>query len=259
MSTALITMVKDEADVIVPFLRHHAWHVDAIYVADHGSTDGTRDLLANPPVPVTVTDLTDPGYWQSKYMTALAQQALADGHNWVVAADADEIWYVGSDTDRRIADYLCGVARDTLIVDAEMYHHVPTAEDREKEPNVFCRIGWRQRERGALPKVACRLHPELVIHPGNHGASLPGAGKAGSGLVIRHFPWRSAEHYIRKIRNGQAAYKATDLHPSMGAHWRAYEGRPDEEISDWFYQWGFSADPRSDRSLILDPAPVRGR
>ena len=29
------------------------------------------------------------------------------------------------------------------------------------------------------------------------------------GLVIRHFSWRSEEQYLRKIRNGQAAYAAT--------------------------------------------------
>lgn len=258
MSTALVTMVKDEADIIVPFLKHHAWHVDAIYVADHGSTDGTRDLLADQPVPVIVSDLTDPGYWQSRYMTALAQQALADGHQWVVASDVDEIWYVGADIHRRVGDFLDGLAPDALIVNAEMYHHVPTADDNDGERNVFCRIGWRKRERGSLPKVACRLHPELVIHPGNHSASLPGAARSTGGLVIRHFSWRSPDQFVRKIRNGIAAYNATDLDPTFGDHWRGWEGKSDEAIRAHFDQWFFSHVPRADRSLILDPAPVRG-
>lgn len=256
MSTALITMVKDEADVIGPFIRHSAWHTDHLYIADHGSTDGTRELILEEDAPVTVTDITEPGYWQSKYMTELAMMALADGHDWVICADADEVWYVGADAERPIREFLAGQAPDVQIVTAEMYHHIPTRIDPAKNGNPFRRIGWRKREHGTLPKVACRLHPSLVIHPGNHGASYEGVALSVGGLVIRHFSWRTREQYLRKIRNGVEAYKQTDLPKGTGEHWRMWEGKSDEAIIGQFDTWFYSHRPKQDLSLIYDPAPV---
>lgn len=125
----------------------------------------------------------------------------------------------------------------------------------EAEPNPFRRLRWRQREHAPLGKIACRLRPDLVIHAGNHGASTTGTALTGAGLVVRHFSWRSAEQYVRKIRNGEAAYAATDLPESTGLHWRMFAGKPDEAIADCFRQWYWSADPWKDTTLISDPSP----
>jgi hypothetical protein len=189
-------------------------------------------------------------------MTQLAQRALREGHAWAIPADADEVWYVASDPDRRIADWVAGLAPDVHLVRAELYNHIPTALDPEDE-NPYKRIGWRKREPGPLPKVACRLHPGLVIAAGNHSASYPGPALKGAGLVVRHFSWRSPEQYAHKIEIGVEAYRESGLPEEIGLHWRMWEGATREQIVEHYMVWFYSANPKADDSLIYDPAPYR--
>ncbi len=252
-------MVKDEADVVEYTIRHLFSHVDQILVADNLSTDGTLDILLEleeetaGQVSVGVDD--DPAYYQSRKISALAARALELGHDWVLPCDADEIWYTWNKTPIRELLASAPIAGAAMVT-AELFNHIPTGLDDRWLLNPVERIGWRIREPGALPKVCCRTRPGLVIHQGNHGADLEPGAKVVDGLVVRHFPWRSEEQYLRKIRNGERAYAATDLPEDMGEHWRAFEGKPDEAVLDHYRAWFYSADPESDDALIYDPAPI---
>jgi len=115
----------------------------------------------------------------------------------------------------------------------------------------------RNRERGALPKVACRLRPDLTILDGNHGAATTGTALRVGGLCVRHFSWRTREQYLRKIRNGAAAFAATDLPADTGAHWRVWDDALDEAIMEHFDTWFYASHPERDDALILDPAPAK--
>ncbi len=259
MSVAAILMVKDEADIIEYTVGHLLAQVDAVYVVDNGSTDGTAtkvfDLLDD--YDNNVSFALDPviAYYQSAKMTALAQEAYRDGHEWVVPCDADEFWYAPD--KRPLREWVHGISPDVQIVKADLYNHLPTSEDKpvEEQPNPFLRIGWRQRSKAPLPKVMCRLRPDLVIDAGNHYARTSGTALAVGGLVIRHFSWRTEEQYLCKIRNGQEAMAATDLDEGTCAHWRMWEGHTDESIREHFRKWFFSTTPRDDESLMFDPAP----
>lgn len=243
-------MVKDEADVIGPVVAHLLRNVDEVAVADNGSTDGTREILRD--LPVLLSDDLEVGYWQSRKMTAMAVEARRRGHKWVIPCDADEVWY--SPDGRRVADYLDGLTPDVSICKATLFNHLPSGLDPEGEEDPTKRIGWRQRQHGALPKVAVRPEDDLVIHPGNHGATA--RGMSVSGLTIRHFSWRSPEQYVRKIRNGAGAYAGTDLPESIGTHWRMFDNATDEELREWYLTHFWIENPDADSSLIYDPAPV---
>jgi glycosyltransferase involved in cell wall biosynthesis len=251
VATFAITMVKDEADIIASTVGHLLGQVDEILVLDNGSTDGTRELLAE--LPVAVSDDPEVGYHQSRKMTDLARRAGELGADWVIPFDADEVWY---SPFGRIADVLADVPARTAP--AALFDHVATGLDPE-DPDPIRRIGWRRREPALLPKVACRPRVEVTIQQGNHAASYRGGVEAGL-LVVRHYPYRSADQFVRKARNGAAAYAATDLPATEGAHWRQYgailEAHGPEALGDVFRQWFWTADPASDPTLIFDPAPA---
>lgn len=256
-----IATVKDESDIIAATVSHMLTQVDNIIVADNLSTDGTRDILSDLAArypSLTIIDDPEVGYYQSRKMSALAALAHSRGAEWVVPFDADEIWYA---TGTSISNVLrqCNYA----IAPAELYDHVATGLD----PDTPCpveRMRWRRTSPGKLPKVACRPALRVAIDQGNHGASYANSGCAPAPLlVVRHFPYRSVAQFVKKVKNGYAAYQATDLPESYGRHWRDYgkllESGGEEAIGDVFRRWFWYADPKANQALILDPCPNAGR
>jgi len=246
-------MVRDEADVIAGTLRHMADEVDWLLVADNGSTDGTREILDDleDELPLTIFDDPDPAYYQSAKMTALAADAAARGAVWVVPFDADELWY----SAHRIRDVLPGQPEPIAV--ARLFNHLATAVDVD-DPDPFVSMVWRQPQAAPLAKVAFRWEPGAVIAQGNHGVTLPSGGAGIPSLEIRHFPARSAAQFTRKGLNGAAAYAATNLPPSEGAHWRSYghlvETRGPGVLAEVFREHWWYLSP-TDAGLVRDPAP----
>src|SRR4051812_18066628 len=93
MRVTAISMVRNEADVIEAFVRHHAEIVDELVVVDHRSVDGTdetlRALVAEG-LPLRVRAEDSPVQRQNVVMTDLMRTAAADGADWVLPLDADE-------------------------------------------------------------------------------------------------------------------------------------------------------------------------
>lgn len=265
-----VSMVRDEADIVYATVRNMLAHVDAVIVADNGSTDGTRDILAGmvaDGAPVTIVDDPEPAYLQSDKMTRLAHLAGEAGAEWVVPFDADEWWYA---TGRRMGDVLSEMGDGMMVASAGLYDHVATGVDNPDRVNPVLRMRWRRREALPLPKVACRYRPSLRIHQGNHGCDYDGIIPAFEPiLVVRHFPYRSVDQFVRKVRNGAAAYQAAGdrLPADAGAHWRQWGALLDEHgveaVEAIFRTWYYRAAPgereyiggETHRPLIEDPAP----
>lgn len=256
-----VSMVRDEADVIEATVRRMAGQVDRLIVADNQSTDGTREILdqLSRELPLEVLDDPEPGYYQSRKMTGLAERARLAGASWVVPFDADEVWLPRQ--RGTIARHLQSFPPNVLTAEALLFDHIATATDRTDTDPVR-RIRWRRPAAAPLRKVAVRALSGLVIHQGNHSASFPGVRHVPTvttALEIRHFPVRSPEQWVRKARNGAAAYNATDLPAAVGKHWRDWGRLIDEHgeqmLADGFYEHYWSADPESDGSLVFDPCP----
>lgn len=255
MTTFGISMVRDEADIVEATITNMLNQVDEVIVADNGSVDGTREILNA--LNVEVVDDPEIGYYQSRKMTALAMRAREQGADWVIPFDADEMWYSPFGT---IADVLSGLEDHIFVVPAFLYDHVPTDED-PKDPNPIKRMGWRRANPLPLPKVACRVRPSMTILQGNHSVAYKGDVDSLEGqLIVRHFPYRSAEQFISKARNGAQAYAATDLDYDAGRHWRDYGSLYDSggpaALTNVFHTWFYKQHPMQDSAMIYDPAPL---
>lgn len=263
MTVAAVTMVRDESDIIAATVIQMASQVDRIIVADNMSTDGTRDILEGlaRQLPLTIVDDPVPAYLQSDKMSRLAAQAGAEGADWVVPFDADEWWMCSFG---RIADVLEGRCDEVTIgetdglVGAVLFDHVPTGADGSNHDPTR-RMGWRRTTPLPLPKVACRYRQGLRIGQGNHTAVYDGIGATLTPgvLQVRHFPYRSDEQFVRKVRNGAAAYAAAgdSLPADAGAHWRGWGRILDEHgeahlIEHVYRKWFWRENPRL--SVVID-------
>lgn len=250
MSVVGVTMVKDEADIIGTTLRHMATQVDGIIVADNMSTDGTSEILLEVAhevdIPVVIVEDRVVAYNQSRKMTALARQALVQFHaDWIVPFDADEIWLR---TDgKRIGD--CFNCLEHHVVGADLYDHVVTGLDDWGITDPIDRITWRRPYATSLPKVACRASKMLTIGMGNHDVRYGRHAAAIDAveLVVHHYPNRSVDQLVKKVRNGAAAYAASRLPSYYGAHWREWGKLLDEggeaAIEELFLTWYYRKDP----------------
>lgn len=238
-----VGMVKDEEDVIGDVVRHLASEgVELIVLLDNGSTDRTRpaielarrDLLeARARCEVLVVDDPEVGYYQSRKITGLLEK-LGAAHEleWVIPFDADELWHA----DVPLVEFFAKAEAEwgCQMVEAQLLSHFASGKDEPAEPCIFRRFEWRDPDVAPLPKVAFRWEPGVVVGQGAHGVTLPSGGRSpvavngegvpgalcGSELTVRHFPYRSASQFVRKARNGAAAYAATTLPDTTGKHWR---------------------------------------
>lgn len=243
---AAIGMAKDEADVARWVILHLlAEGVDEVLVADNRSTDHTRSILEElaREYPVHVVDDPVVAYQQAAKMTALAHKMGERGAEWIVPFDFDEIWLADHGT---LAEYLRSSPADILT--AVGWDHVAKPDD-EPHDNPFLRSPWRRSYPQTLPKVAFRYHPEAAIQMGNHDVFRP--GRRDNGLSLRQVQYRSLEQLKRKLRNGAAAYAASDVHELHGTHWREWDGRPDEDFADYW------ARLQAETDLVYDPIPCR--
>lgn len=243
-----VAMVKDEIDVIERTVEHMLTQVDHLLIADNGSTDGTLEILKKyrHTGQVVLAIDSEIAYYQAEKMTELAAQAKSLGADWVVPFDADEIWQTtNGEPIKDVLNRLPGA-----IATARIYEYVPTSED-DLCSDPFCSINWRRPDHAnPLKKIACKPSISVRIEQGNHGASYDGS-YTDDQLIVRHFPYRTLDQFIKKIRNGAAAYAATDLHPSLGHHWREYGLLSDEELINVFNDKHYSINPKVD-GLIYD-------
>jgi glycosyltransferase involved in cell wall biosynthesis len=238
-------MMRDEEDIVRESVAHMAAQVDEVVVLDNRSRDATPDIVRS--LGARVVDTPDRGFYQAQRLTELARMLRTE---WVVPFDADEIWL----TRRRepLSEVLARLPRQALVCEALVFTHVATGLDEPGPP--VASIQHRRPEFERHRSVACRVRPDLEITPGLHTARYGGRVvlKADGLVEVRHFPARSPEQLIRKIRNGAEAYEATDLPHAENHRWRRQAELSDEELRELFRAFHFSEDASG---LIRDPCP----
>lgn len=256
MTVVGICTMKNELDVAETTVRHMLGECDAVCVADNGSTDGTREMLkALAEQMVTRLDVRDdfePGHYHGRKMTALAAHAhaLFDA-DWIVPFDADEIWVARDRSWGTIAQVLSALPASESTAPATLWDHRATGRDGTAGSPQQTMV-WREPKPLGLPKVAARAVMPVIIEEGNHAAGY-GMPTPSRVLAVHHFPYRSAEQMIRKVRQGAAAYRKTDSPEDWGAHWRAYDTFDDDGIADIFRRHFYRDDPLGQNLAGDDP------
>lgn len=234
MILAAISMMRDEADVALWVASHMAEECDIVLVADHRSTDGTCEILEAIPG-VEVRDTHTDRYDQAGVMMRLVNEATERGADWIIPFDADEWWYARGPgmTLRDALETIEDV--QTRAVTREL---VPQPND-PKNGNPFFRPQYFRPWRSTMPenrKIAFRPGEDRLLMQGNHGLlnyPVPPEGP----LRIRHLPYRSFDHAVRKLRRGKEVLEASDLPTAWGWHWRKWGGLTDEGLKEWWKAW----------------------
>ena len=89
----VIAMIRNEADILPGFITRSAALFDMIHVAEHQSTDGSRQILEHLRADFPSLHLYDyrfRAFYQDEVSNCMARQALECGADWVFLLDADE-------------------------------------------------------------------------------------------------------------------------------------------------------------------------
>jgi hypothetical protein len=237
-----IAVVKNECDIIEPFVRYNLRLLDGLLVMDHASSDATRAILArlaDEGLPLAVLDGGGPGQEQAQRVNQLLRQVRAARQpRAVLALDGDEFILAADRTALSAA--LAALPGGVAWLPWTTY--MPTVADDPAEPDPVRRIRHRRvREPKQFYKVAL-LPPALADHririgDGNHTA-LDAAGRelpwgVPDGVALAHFPVRLRDQIRAKVAIGSMAVTIGRHHgPGHGEFWKELAARRMPALDD---------------------------
>ena len=267
-------VVKNEADIIEAFVRHHCGLLDRLHVVDNGSTDRTKDILAAlcaEGLPIAVTHDDSPSHPQADIVTAFVA-GFADGPDWLFLLDADE--FIDCSSRNRLQEILNRQAGDVCHL-VRWSFMVPTEDDDRSIDNPVVRI--QSRRRGPTDPFLSKLviprqylgAPEYRVVNGSHFMigvdGVPAGHRELKDLRLAHFPVRSPEQLARKVVVGSWAVLARPSRlPTEVFHWhelrrRVMSGRP-LTVADarQVAQNYASSDGWTDHPVAVEPLALAG-
>ncbi|MEO0544543.1 MAG: glycosyltransferase family 2 protein [Pseudomonadota bacterium] len=209
IESVALCIIRNEQDIIEPFLRHTANLVDLIFVVDNCSTDSSREIISKCSRElgnIVATDLPDDGFNQSETMTRALQHvqsiALAD---FVLFLDADE--FVSASSKQELRTVLRRLSPMTIgLMPWATYVPDPTLSEADY-PDPLDRLTMRREKESpqfykAVLRMAGGFDPGLKISMGNHfildGKGLVLPSQVLDDLELIHFPLRSVDQLLAK-------------------------------------------------------------
>lgn len=284
-----VGMARDEGDIIDHTMYHLAANgVDGIIVADNLSKDNTRQKIEeakaniakyNPNIKIIIVEDNVVAYTQSDKMTNLASMARGHGAQWVIPFDIDEIWYSPGRTLHDAFELLNKEGADAYKV---LYTNHSVTDSDPEGLSPFHTMNWKWslptnhkscfkfRDSDSFVKISNGNH--FVQHNGwDIGSNIKtviddyGHDKIIFGpqlIEIRHFQWRSLDHFLRKILNAYESCKAlgpgADLYngAAWAEHFKIYESDGIDGLNRYYEN---NILVKGDTgSLIFSPTPIMG-
>lgn len=235
-------LVKNEGDVLEEnLLFHKAMGVDAFIITDNNSTDHTKDIIQKYKAKGWVAEVieeTATDYEQKQWVDRMILIARERHHaDWVVNADADELWYspsgnIKNELEKTSANVLrCTVQSVYPEEDKPFWQWnrviIPVENQEEYELSIYS-IFERQNK-----KVIHRTDGYIQISMGNHKVTMFPKRAADCDIRVYHYNVRGKTHFMAKMINGG---RQLEQHKSKhgGRHWRYFyqlykEGLLEEE------------------------------
>jgi Glycosyl transferase family 2 len=201
-------VVRDEADIVEDQITYHLnAGVDFVVATDHGSRDGTREILESFARDGYRRKIAGEGpvVQETEWRTHMARLAATEyGADWVMAADADEFWVPRSGT---IKEVLEAVPDRFGIVGGVICHFVPRPGDGAPFAE---RMVYRLVQHAPIndptspmrpsPKSAFRGDPDVQVLHAAYWIESPTLAQLPGWCPfdVFHFPCRSLEQWSRK-------------------------------------------------------------
>lgn len=243
MKIVMTLLVRDEIDIVRDNILFHLERgVDHVVATDNGSTDGTREVLAEFERMgiLTLIDEPEQNKLQSKWVTRMALLARDRlGADWIVNNDADEFWLPptgdlkqalrDSDVDLlacRRQNLFYAYDRDTASAWHEKVIYriaapkpLPKLDNPISDPMPFPYYYY-----GLPGKALTRAAGLKRVGQGNHSAVYDHQpSETVSAITVYHFPFRSNAQLERKVVQGGLAHESNlDLPPTRGWHVRRW-------------------------------------
>lgn len=283
-----VGMAKDEGDIIYHTMIHLAANnMAGILVADNLSNDDTWEQMNNAKeeiessgsgTQVILVKDNIVAYKQGDKMTNLAAEARKNGADWVIPFDIDEIWFSPGKTLLEAFEILD--SRNVDVYKSLYTNHSLTDQDPiAKSPFHSMQYRWdlptnhkscfRFRSADQFVRISAGNH--FVQHNGwdigsrvNTEIDDYGEDRVVFGpleIQIRHFQWRSLNHFMCKVLNAyescRALPKNDDLYrgAAWAEHFNVYEKDGKAGLEKMFYDTVYISGDLG--SLVYDPAPIK--
>jgi len=223
-----LAMVKNERDVIESFVRHNLQFLDAIFIIDNSSSDGTREILVElvkEGLPLVIFDDPRFAYFQSEKITNLCWNiSRFFTANFVFILDADE--FIKVETREVLENNLallplgiCGVIPwQTYVLnpDDDLGQLDPISRIKNR-----CKQEYPQYCKCLVPQSIIK-DEEYFINQGNHFVYSSDGNLfrhlALIEIAIAHYPVRNPDQITQKVLNGWLAYIAKDPSSKNSIH-----------------------------------------
>ena len=212
LNLACLTMIRNEVDIIGPFLQSADTLFDRLVIVDMQSTDGTRKVIDTVELAqcrIEIYNFTIMAKYQSQIMRTLAQQVAKEEADWIFLLDVDE--FLDVENRDQLEEYLKSACRDVLYM--PWINLVPERYGSYSDFDVNQDFFWSGRaskySKVALTGSYVLRNPGFLIGNGNHSVSAtavaqPEPSTHSLGLPLLHVPVRSPERARYKAENAKA-------------------------------------------------------
>jgi hypothetical protein len=204
----LTVVCRDEADVTDAMLAFNLnAGVDFVLATDHGSRDGTRDILEHyvQQGRAHVVDEEGEEFRQDAWGTRMARLAATDfGADWVIHSDADEFWWPRGGSLKEVLEHI--PARYGIVRGLSRMFVPQLDSDAYFAERMTVRLAQSAPINDPVSpyrpnaKIAHRADPDVRVGLGNHDLSssrlIPLRG--WNPIEVLHFPLRRKAQILQK-------------------------------------------------------------